>query len=74
MSEDINFCSKCGTQLADPRLKRYRAERGGFAIRTEDFRCPKKGEYYLSGAVPVAYIAPNDLGQKFRIMKLVGGA
>lgn len=24
-------------------------------------RCPKKGEYYLSGAIVTAYKAPNDL-------------
>ena len=31
------------------------------------FRCPKKGERYLSGAIVEAYIAPNDLTQEFYI-------
>lgn len=39
--------------------------------RTDAFRPPKKGEWYLSGAVPEAYKAPNDLGQAFRIMQPV---
>lgn len=41
------------------------------AIRTDNFRAPNKGEWYLSGATPVAYRAPNDLGINFRIMRLV---
>jgi hypothetical protein len=41
------------------------------AIRTDDFRAPRKNEWYLSGARPVAYRAPNDLGIRFRIMRLV---
>lgn len=31
-------------------------------------RCPKKGEYYLSGAIPEVYQAPNDLSFAFSIM------
>ena len=30
-------------------------------------RCPKAGEYYLSGAIIEAYKAPNDLRSKFYI-------
>lgn len=30
-------------------------------------RCPKKGEYFLSGAIPVAYKAPNDLSTEYFI-------
>jgi hypothetical protein len=41
------------------------------AVRTSEFRAPKKGEWYLSGAKPLAYRAPNDLGDSFRIMALV---
>lgn len=41
------------------------------AIRTDNVRAPNKGEWYLSGANPVAYRAPNDLSIKFRIMRLV---
>jgi hypothetical protein len=38
---------------------------------TGDFRAPKKGEFYLSGAIVSAYRAPNDLAQKFHIARLV---
>lgn len=30
-------------------------------------RAPKKGEWYMSGAIPAAYYAPNDLSMKFFI-------
>ncbi len=38
---------------------------------TGEKRCPKKGEYYLSGAIVEAYLAPNDLSTEFYIAKLV---
>jgi len=41
------------------------------AVRTGEMRSPKKGEWYLSGAVPAGYIAKNDLGMSFNILKLV---
>lgn len=41
------------------------------AKATEEFRAPKKGEWYLSGAIVAAYRAPNDLHTGFRIAKLV---
>jgi hypothetical protein len=40
------------------------------AIRIGEFRPPKKGEYYLSGAIPMAYKAPNDLSTSYHICKL----
>ena len=41
------------------------------AIKTEVFREPKKGEWFLSGAIPTAYRAPNDLSHKYHIAQLV---
>jgi len=41
------------------------------AIKTREFRKPKKGEFYLSGAIPEASVAPNDLNNKFWIADLV---
>lgn len=41
------------------------------AIPTKDVRAPKKGEWYISGAIPEAYRAPNDLSTEFRIAKIV---
>jgi hypothetical protein len=41
------------------------------AKRTEEFRAPRQGEWYLSGAIPLAYRAPSNLRSKYRIMKLV---
>lgn len=45
--------------------------RGLMAIRTGEKRAPQKGEWYLSGAIPEAYRAPNDLTTVFHILRLV---
>jgi hypothetical protein len=34
-------------------------------------RCPKKGEWYLSGSIIEAYRAPNDLSTPYHIARLV---
>lgn len=34
-------------------------------------RCPKRGEWFLSGAIIEAYRAPNDLNQQYHIAELV---
>ncbi len=36
-----------------------------------EYRNPCKGEYYLSGAIVTAYLAPNDLGSPYWIAKPV---
>lgn len=38
---------------------------------TGEIRAPKKGEWYLSGAIIEAWKAPHDLTMKFHIAKLV---
>lgn len=50
---------------------------GGFrpksmrAVWTGEMRPPRKGEWYLSGAIVEAYRAPNDLSTPYHIAKLV---
>lgn len=39
--------------------------------RNGEFRAPKKGEFYLSGAIPEVYKSPNDLESKFHIVRRV---
>lgn len=39
--------------------------------KTGEFRAPKQGEFYLSGAIVAAYEAPNDLTTAFHIAKEV---
>ena len=41
------------------------------AVYTGEKRPPKKGEWYLSGAIPAAYQAPNDLTSVYHIARLV---
>ena len=38
---------------------------------TDQKRPPKKGEYYLSGAKPAAYMAPVDLAVEYHILEVV---
>lgn len=41
------------------------------AVATGEKRPPRKGEWYLSGAIIAAYRAPNDLSGDFHIARLV---
>lgn len=41
------------------------------AVKTGEFRCPKKGEWYLSGTIVQAYKAPDALSSPYHIVKLV---
>ncbi len=41
------------------------------AVYTGEKRPPKKGEWYLSGAIVGAYLAPNDLTTPYHIARLV---
>lgn len=51
--------------------ERMREKRNIKSKPTGEFRCPKKGEWYLSGAIVTAYKAFNDLTIPFHIAKLV---
>ena len=44
-------------------------DRNGRVVATEEFRPPKRGEWYLSGAVVQAYRAPQDLTLLFYIVR-----
>lgn len=46
-------------------IKEYRAKKTG------EFRCPKKREWFISGAIPLAYYAPNDLSTAYYIAIIV---
>lgn len=41
------------------------------AVSAREFRKPRKGEWYLSGAIVTAYRAPNDLPSAYHIARLV---
>lgn len=41
------------------------------AVRTGEFRRPQRGEWFVSGAKPQAYKAPNDLSTEYHIAILV---
>lgn len=48
-----------------------RNKRGVKFKATGEFRAPRKGEHYLSGAIIFAYRAPNDLSTPYWIAKEV---
>jgi hypothetical protein len=56
---------------ADPLASVGMPVKNVHAITTGEFREPKKGEWYLSGAIPAAYRAPNGLTCRFYICELV---
>jgi len=39
--------------------------------RVVGFRPPRKGEHYLSGTIPAAYLAPNDLSAPYHVVEAV---
>lgn len=41
------------------------------AVYIGEKRCPVKDEWYISGAIPEAYKASNDLSNEYHIAKLV---
>jgi hypothetical protein len=47
----------------------YELKQRTIYVRTGEFRPPKKGEWYLSGAIPRAYKALNDLTSPYHIMR-----
>ena len=47
----------------------YDDVRNAFTYNILGYRAPKKGEWYLSGAVCTAYYAPNDLTTKFLVVE-----
>jgi len=48
---------------------RYDVAYPRFSFVVLGFRKPKKGEHYLSGAIPHAYIAPNDLSTEYLVVQ-----
>lgn len=40
-------------------------------VETGEFRAPRAGEWFLSGAIPEGYRANNDLDGKYHILRLV---
>ena len=40
------------------------------AVKSGEFRPPKRDEWYLSGAIPEGYKAKNNLSTPFHILKL----
>lgn len=53
------------------RVLQFEGLRGAWAYRVLGTRCPKRGEFYVSGAVPQAYKAPNDLASRYMIVEPV---
>ena len=63
------FCPYCGEKFGEVKVVYRIEEQGGRAVKTSEFRPPKKGELFLSGAKPLVYVAPNDLSIPYRIME-----
>jgi hypothetical protein len=68
---DMPSASETGNASFDARFKSLSGVSGFCAVATPEFRAPRKGEWYLSGAKVAAYKALNDLNTPFRIAKLM---
>ena len=55
--------------LSDPKPDNMKGI--AMAVWTGEFRPPKKGEWYLSGAIAEAHQAKNDMKQCYHIVTLV---
>lgn len=59
-----------GKKWRVPEVVKFEGGLQMYYYRPVDFRPPKRGEFYLSGAIPEAYRAPNDLsGDSFVIVE-----
>ncbi len=58
-------------ELGDPFGPISRPRKQFRALNTCVKRSPRKGEWYLSGAIIQAYRAPNDLSTEFYIAEIV---
>lgn len=35
------------------------------------FRCPRRGEHFVSGAIPEIFYAPNDLSNEYLVVNIL---
>jgi hypothetical protein len=49
--------------------ERTKPTKTGQFVRAGEYREPRKGEWYLSGAIPQAYCASNDLSTSYYILR-----
>jgi hypothetical protein len=57
--------------ISEAERQRWRIQNKIVAVRTGEKRPPKKGEWYLSGAIIHAYQAGQDLTCEYHIARLV---
>jgi hypothetical protein len=50
---------------------RFKSQKDLRAIKADKHCTPKKGQWFLSGAIPQAYLAQNDLSIKYHLAKIV---
>ncbi len=69
--EDDQVINKLIRKHSNPKLfmGHISGPRSGYYVKTGEFRAPQNGEYYLSGAIPVAYRALDDLSIEYNIMR-----
>lgn len=84
IQKDLNSLYPVMDRVPYEQREKLGLSRGGYPLATTNLpcqnvhaqytgekRCPKKGEWYLSGSIVEAYLAPNDLSTEFHIAKLV---
>ena len=67
----VDYCASRKLRTLFPGSDWWVAQHRLRAKPTGEFRCPKEDEWYISGAIPEAYHAQNNLSNKFNIAKIV---
>ena len=65
------YCGSLGIDLFHQKRFNLKPGRKVMAVGTGEFRPPRKGEWYLSGAIIEAYLAKADFTHSFHIARLV---
>jgi len=70
----IRVSTKPGKKWELPEVLCFHRYGGSYAIpsmmrfyEVNEFRCPKAGEWFISGAIPNAYYAQNDISSEYLI-------
>ena len=70
-AKSARYCGHCGLAANEYASTAYMVEGNAkkWAVATGEHRPPKAGELYISGALPMAYRAPNDFGTSYNIAR-----
>ena len=66
-NKQFKFCPYCGEKVTGRLYVTGERMLDKRVFTAGEFRCPKKGEFFISGVRPVAYEAFHDMSRPYRI-------